>query len=185
VELGESVRFYYNDPNVVSVTVGKQIYEQSEAEINGRYIELSKDRIDEELRTNWNKSWLSGRLFMELKNKAYGRTGILVRFEENDDGDPIYSEYTIAEHYSFIYSNDFEDLGNGIACYSVSGSSVTPFDVDDYVRVKRYNDPIPASGGGGCGGNVSTTSILLASLAGALAILIAFAKKRRKLGGKE
>lgn len=185
VELGESVRFYYNDPNVVSITVGKQVYEQSEAEINGRYIELSKDRIDNEVSTNWNKSWLSGRLFMELKNKAYGRTGILVRFEENDDGDLIYSQYTIAEHYSFIYSNDFEDLGNGIACYSVSGSSVTPYSVDDYVRVKRYNDPVPASGGGGCGGNVSTTSILLASLAGALAILIAFAKKRRKLGGKE
>jgi hypothetical protein len=182
--LENSVRFYYQDKDIVSITVGQQIYQQSDAEINGRYIELSKERIEFEIQTNWNRSWFSGRLYIELRNKAYGRTGIIVRFNENDDGELIYSQYSYVEHYSFIYSNDFEDLGNVVNYVTVDGSAVTPISVDDYVRIKRYDDPVPATGGG-CGGNISTTSILLASLAGALAIIIAIAKSRRKSGGKE
>ena len=178
------MRFYYNDSNIATVKVGKFYYDLSDAEKAGHYIELSRERIEQELQDNMNRVWRSGRLFIELLNKAYGRTGILVRFEKDDDGNVILSRYIIAEHYSFILSNDFEDLGDSVDFYSVNGNQLKKYDVDDYVRVKRYNDPVP-SGGGGCGGNVVTTSALLASLAGVLAILIAFTRKRRKLGGKE
>lgn len=184
IATNNSIRFHYNDDNIASVTVGKYYYEMSEAEKAGHYIELSKERVIRELQDNFNRVWRSGRLFIKFQNKAYGSTGVIVRFEKDDNDEPILNKYVIVEHYSLSFGNDFEDLGDSVNTVTVAGNQIRPFDVDEYLRVKRYNDPVPPSGGG-CGGNITTTSILLASLAGALALILMLAKKRRKLGGKE
>ena len=66
----------------------------------------------------------------------------------------------------------------------VSSYPIKDYEVDAYVRVKRDSDKPIAPATSGCGGNVATTSIVLSSLAGLLAIAIILSKKR-KLGGKE
>ena len=109
-----------------------------------------------------------------------------MRFEEKD-GELDFSKFTIVEHYSFNLSNDFEDLGNSINYYKVEGNTQKLIQVDDYARVRRWYDKPGTDSGtsSGCGGYLATTSILLSSLAGAFALILVLAKRRRKLGGKE
>ncbi len=188
---GDKVRINVNENNLVTAYVGNNIYDVL-SDKNGQYIELTKDQIYEELNdNNFNEYYGSGRLYIELLDKAYGRTGALIRFKEtgtDKSGFPTvdFSNYTIVEHYSFTLANDFQDLGKRVVfvTYDSSEFTVTEISVDAFVRVKRSSDYAPASTGG-CGGNIATTSILLASLAGALAILVAFARKRKAEGGKE
>ena len=185
--LPDGMRFYYNEKNIASVKVGKHVYdeEMTAAEKKGGYIFLSYDRIRKELQENINPVNDSGRLFIELKNKAYGSTGILVRFRETVSGID-FNTYSIVEHHSFILSNDFEDLGNEVIFYKVNGTQATRISVDDgYLRIKRSKDftTPQVTITSGCGGNIATTSILLSALAGAFAILVMVARKKRK-GGK-
>ena len=183
---GETVRFHYSEPNLVSVKVGSNFYEMSDAELEGNYIELEKDRLELEIENNMNEVYGSGRLYIELLNKAHGRTGALVRFEEKD-GELDFSKWIIVEHYSFNLANDFEDLGDDVefVTYNASTYQNTIIDVDNYVQVKRYNDKPKASPSkGGCSGNIATTSILLSSLAGLCVLALLISKRRRLNGGK-
>lgn len=186
--LPDGMRFYFNEKNIASIKVGKHVYddEMSEAEKKGNYIFLSYDRIKKELQENLNPVNESGRLFIEVNNKAYGKTGILIRFRETVNGID-FKTYTITEHNSFIFSNDFEDLGNEVIFYKVSGTQAKRIDVSDgYLRIKRSNEfktPEITVVSSGCGGNIAATSIILSALAGALAILIIVARKKHK-GGK-
>ena len=183
----DSVRFNISEKYLDKVKLGKKYYEMSEKEIAGNYIELSKDTILEEIEQNFNMVYDSGRLFLELSNKAYGHTGVIVRFETDDNGDIDFSKYIIAEHYSFTYNNDFEDLGTSVICVTYNSKTYVneDYEVDAYLRVKRYSDPKPASSSSsGCGGNIASTSIILSSLTGLLALALILSKKR-KLGGKE
>ena len=183
--LQDSVRFNVSEKYLTNVKIGQSYYQMSEEELKGNYIELTKDDIEFELENNFNEVYGSGRLFIELQNKAYGRTGIIVRFVEKD-GEINFDKYTIVEHYTFTLSNDFEDLGTSIhyVTYDSKTYNIKDYEVDVYVRVKRYSDKPSGTSTGGCGGNVATTSIVLSSLAGLLAIAIILSKKR-KLGGKE
>ena len=183
--LQDSVRFNVSEKYLTNVKIGQSYYQMSEEELKGNYIELTKEDIELELENNFNEVYGSGRLFIELQNKAYGSTGIIVRFVEKD-GEIDFSKYTIVEHYTFTLSNDFEDLGTSIhyVTYDSKTYNIKDYEVDVYVRVKRYSDKPSGTSTGGCGGNVATTSIVLSSLAGLLAIAIILSKKR-KLGGKE
>ena len=183
--LADSVRFNISEKNLTNVKIGQSYYQMSEAELKGSYIELSKDDIEFELESNFNEVYGSGRLFIELQNKAYGSTGIIVRFGEKD-GEIDFNKYTIVEHYTFTLSNDFEDLGTSVHCvtYDSKTYNIKDYEVDAYLRVKRDSDKPITPATGGCGGNVATTSIVLSSLAGLLAVAIILSKKR-KLGGKE
>ncbi|MBO6280213.1 MAG: S8 family serine peptidase [Bacilli bacterium] len=182
----DSIKINIEEKNLVSVKLGSNYYELSEEEKNGSYIQLNIEDVKEELDNNMNEVYGTGRLYIELLDKAYGRTGAIIRFGETSDGKTDFTKYTIVEHYSFILGNDFEDLGKSIefVIYDATNFSNKTIDVDSYVRVKRSTDGATTSGGG-CGGNITTTSILLASLAGALALIVAFARRRKILGGKE
>lgn len=180
-----AVRFSINEPNLTQVKVGSTLYQMSEAEKAGSYIEISKADIEEHLEDNYNREYDSGRLYIELLDKAYGRTGAIVRFAQKSDDSYDFTNYVIAEHYSFTIDNDFEDLGASLkyVTYNRVTRQNTPFSVDQFARIKRSGSNIIASAG--CGGNIATTSTLLASLAGAFVILVITAKKRKLLGGKE
>lgn len=187
---GDKVRIDVNEENLVSAYVGSNIYDVLSDE-KGNYIELTKDEIYEEMNyNNFNEYYGSGRLYIELLDKAYGRTGAIIRFKEvgtDAEGFPTvdFSRYTIAEHYSFTLVNDFQDLGKRVVfvTYDSSEYTVSEISVDGYVRIKRSGGPVPSAGG--CGGNIATTSVLLASLAGVLAVLIVITRKRKAEGGKE
>ena len=185
----DSVKFNISEQYLTSVKVGSSYYQMSEAEIEGNYIELDRDTIEYQLSKNFNEVYGSGRLFIELQNRAYGRTGIIVRFGENKDGSLNLNKYTLVEHYSFALNNDFEDLGTSVhyVTYDSKTYTVKDYSVDNYVRVKRDSDKKPSGGGGsssGCGGNIVTTSVTLSALAAVLAIALIISKKR-KFGGKE
>ena len=185
----DSVRFNISEKYLDKVKVGRSYYEMSEAEIKGNYIELSKDRIESELETNINYAYdETGRLYIELSNKAYGRTGIIVRFEQDDDEVIDFKKWSLVEHYSFTLSNDFKISGNSVeyVTYNASTRQNTLITVDAYARVKTYKDKVSSSSSSstGCGGNIATTSVILSSLAGLLALALILGKKR-KLGGKE
>lgn len=182
----ESVRFNFEASYLDKVKVGRSYYELSEEEAAGNYIELSLDRIEDELEHNWNYVYDNGRLFIELSNKAYGRTGIIVKFDETDEGEIDFKKYIIVEHYSFILSNDFDfNSPSTLVTYDSSTRQNKEYAGDAYVRVKRYNDRKASAGSStGCGGNITTTSVVLSSLAGLLALALILGKKKR-IGGKE
>ncbi len=182
---GDNVRFHFAESDLATVKVGSNYYEMSDAEVEGSYIELSKDDVEYELENNMNEVYGSGRVYIELLNKAYGRTGAIIRFAEGKDGTD-YSKWVIAEHYSFKLANDFEDLGDSLefVTYNASTYQNVVIDVDNYVKVKRYNDKKASSSSNGCGGNIATTSILLSSLAGLCALALLIARRRKINGGK-
>ena len=182
----DSIRFNISEKYLDKVKVGKRYYEMSEEELAGNYIELTREEVEYELATNFNEVYGSGRLYIELSNRAYGRTGIIVRFDIKDDGELDLKKYVIAEHYTFNLSNDFEDLGTSLSfvTYNARTYQVEDYAVDAYVRVKRYNDKKASIAKTGCGGNIVTTSVVLSSLAGILALALIVGKKR-KIGGKE
>ena len=183
---GDKVRFDIKEADLVSAVVGQNVFEFSK-DSSGYYIELTKAQVLDELETNMNEVYGSGRLYIELVDRAYGRTGALIRFKENSDGTVDLSKYTIVEHYSFTLGNDFEDLGNSVSYVTYDPKKMVnkEYTVDSAVRVKRSSDSSGSVASNGCGGNVATSSILLASLAGALAILLAITKKRKALGGNK
>ena len=183
----DSVRFNFSEKYLDKVKVGTNYYELSNAEKSGKYIELSHDEIEEALEENFNEVYGSGRLFIELSNKAYGKVGAVIRFGEDEEGID-FSDYTMVQHHEFTLGYDFEDLGTSViyVIYDSVTWTISEVTVDEYVRVRRSTDPKPASGSSnGCGGNIATTSALLATLAGALAIILIIAKKRKLKGGKE
>lgn len=185
--VGDSVRFNINEPNLDAVRVGSTRYDMSEAEKAGSYIEISKDELEEHIEENMNEEYGTGRLYIEMTDKAYGRTGAVIRFKMNAADDSyIWDQYTIIEHPDFDIDNDFEDYGNSIkyVIYDSVGMYNTEIKVDQYVRIKRSGSA-PAPAKSGCGGSIATTSILLTSLAGAFILAIMFARKRKVLGGKE
>ena len=181
----DSVRFNLSANELASVKLGNSFYSMSTEEIEGNFIELDKDVIENELETNYNYVSESGRLFIELSNIAYGKTGITIKFGENKDGSINFSKYIVAEHYSFGLDNDFEELESTLRFvkYDSVTISETDISVDAYVRILRSESKKP-SGGSGCKGSITATSIILSALAGMLATALILSKKR-KLGGKE
>ncbi len=195
--VGDSVRININEPNLNGLKVGSAFVEldkEYDPEIDefhydasGSYFEITKDKLIEFIEDNMNEEYGTGRLYLEMTDKAYGRTGAVVRFKMNPADDSyIWDKYVIIEHPDFTIENDFEDLGTSIKFvkYNRIGEYNTQISVDQYVRVKRSGSAAPAKGG--CGGNIATTSVLLTSLAGAFIIAVMFARKKKKvLGGKE
>lgn len=179
----DSVRFELNASELSSVKLGSSFYSMSQEEIEGNYIELDKETIELELENNFNEVYGSGRLYIELNNKAYGRTGIVIRFAEERSG-INFNKYTIIEHYAFTLANDFQDLGSTIefVLYDSINYSNKIIDVDAFVRVKRSTDNKGGNSGTqskGCGGSVIATSALLSTFAGMMVLAVILIKKKK------
>ena len=132
----------------------------------------------------------SGRLIIRMKDAAYGSMGVIVRFEYEDNDEIVWSKYVMVEHHELTLQHDFEDDGVNVQIvkYNSGTSSETPVDdLEGYVLISRgpVVNTITVTTNG-CGGNITTTSILLSALALIALVGVAFNKIHRKeLGGND
>ena len=125
-----------------------------------------------------------------MKDAAYGSMGVIVRFEYDDNDEIVWSKYVMVEHHELTLQHDFEDDGVNVQIvkYNSGTSSETPVDdLEGYVLISRgpVVNTITVTTNG-CGGNITTTSILLSALALIALVGVAFNKIRRKeLGGND
>ena len=164
-------------------------------------LKLPKTTAIEIMNESLNRMNYYGRLFVGMYDKAYGYSGAVIKFNKLDGKAydhydpqfvidniyiPLFNNYTIVESSYFDLSYDIEVIGKTINYYVLDGdgepSSITPTG-----NIKVTNYPVKKQSGGskkGCGGNVVATSVTLSALAGALAISLIIATKRKKKEAK-
>lgn len=185
---GDKVTINIKEANLVKAVVGKYDVDFKKTGGDSFAIEMNKDDVLAAIEENYNKVQQSGRLFIGLTDAAYGKTGVIVRFETliNEEFEVEYnlSKYTMVQHYSLTYANDINITDNGITVvnYDSARGIETTISLDGFVLVS--NGPVNYGSTGGCGGNIVTTSIILSSVALFSAIAILISKKKKKLGGK-
>lgn len=190
---GNSLTFRMFDDNLSAVSVGRYTQEFVRNNDGSCTVTVNKDVIEEMLNEGFNTKLGSGRLFVGMTDKAYGKMGCLIRFDYDEDKEIYdFNKYTLVEHHSFTMGNDFKDLGDGkyeLYEYDSKTRKNTPITVTGFVifsngMVPYIHDEVITIKG--CGGNILTTSILVSSiaLAGALTLIIAKAKNKKTEGGK-
>ena len=148
-----------------------------------------------------NKYDRTGRLFIGVTDKAYGKTGTIVKFKKlkrkaaiKKYGEefvnsvayiPNLGNYTVAERSDFTSSNDLSDNGQTISFFYLDNKgNPTEIYLSGYTRIVRFpNNKSTTTSTSGCGGNVVATSTILSALAGALAISLIIVKTKKKKGG--
>lgn len=208
---GSKVRISVSDSNLASCTIGTRTMNFQTDKDGNQYVELSKASVVLALNEALNSERI-GRLYVELVDKSYGRMGAIIKFEKvrkasvdsyvkagqkegftEDEINtikkgkyvPDFSNYVIYEHKDFEYDNDVKvELNGTISYFKIVNKVSQKIAEPKGIKIISSKDfPTPAASNG-CGGNVSTTSITLATLAGVLAVAVMFAMRKRKLGGK-
>ena len=193
---GDNVRINIKEANLSSITVDKKLRNLAEVvkvDDNNSYIELSKSEVEDILfNQNFNHAQGSGRLYINLVDKAYGEMGVIVRFDYNEDDDVLWNKYTMVEHHSLMRANDFRDDGKNITIVRYNSTTRTETEVNNLegdVIVSRgpikYTTSVTKQG---CGGNIYTSSVVLSTLALTITIGLVIsvkARKRKMLGGND
>ena len=196
-ENGDNIRINMKERNLVSLSVDKDLIDITKPESGfvtvdeeNCYIELSKEKVEQYIADRMNYYQGSGRLIIRMKDAAYGSMGVIVRFEYDDNDEIVWSKYVMVEHHELTLQHDFEDDGVNVQIvkYNSGTSSETPVDdLEGYVLISRgpVVNTITVTTNG-CGGNITTTSILLSALALIALVGVAFNKIHRKeLGGND
>ena len=192
------VRFDIKEENLAYVFVGGYMLESEkikfDEETENYYFELNNKELTKALEDNPNLARDgTGRLFISLLDKGYGRDGCIVRFKYNVRQDKyIFNNYIMGQHPDLTLSHDLIDRGEEVAIIVVTGTDYveeTNQDILKFTECVRNGEVIPHIAYepyvvGGCGGNVATTSVILSTLSLSAIILIAIARKKKKLGGK-
>ena len=200
---GDNVRLNFKDANLTYLAMNGRKYDFVKENDTNSYVEFSKDDLRDMMNDRFNEELESGRLFIKLEDIAAGTNNAILRFDTAKDasGNVIYGEddypeynfskYAAVQHRDLEITDDFEDLGNSVLLVKVDElGNLTPFTIDDYVKVTRsgQSDYTVITTGGGCGGNVATTSVILSTVSFAFVslILVAYIKnKKKKTGGQE
>ncbi len=192
----ESVRLYIEEGNLAYAAFGGMsggLWEVQEDE-DGQYVEVSEEKLTELLDENPNEATDdTGRLYLSLVNKAFGSTGVVVRFRYDFKKDAYdFDNQIMAQHNQLTIAHDLIDRGTYLSIIEVNGGQykeVTDEDIVKFALCSRNNvviehvEYVPVVTGG-CGGNVAATSIILSTLSISAIVLIVIARKKKKLGGK-
>ena len=192
----ETVRFNIEEDNLAYAAFGGihgglwDVYEDEE----GQYIEVDEDKLTELLDDNPNEATDdTGRLYLTMVNKAFGSTGVVVRFKYNFKQDVYnFDSHIMAQHNKLTIAHDLIDRDTYLSIIEVRNGQykeVTDEDIVKFSICSRNNtiiehvEYVPVTTGG-CGGNIATTSIVISTLSLSAIVLLTIARKKKKLGGK-
>ena len=193
----ETVRFNIDESNISYAAFGgihgglQEVKKDGEGQ---QYIEVTEDKLIQLLEDNPNEfTDDSGRLYISLMDKAFGRTGVIVRFKyvfKTDTYD--FDDYIMGQHAKLKANHDLIDRGLYISVIEVGETGyvvVDDGDISKFTSFMKNNEVVEhieykTVVTGGCGGNIATTSIILSTLSLSAIVLIAIARKKKKLGGK-
>ena len=197
-DVTSKVRFDIEEENLAYVFVGGYMLEPDQVkydeESKNHYFELNETELYKYLDENPNRARdNTGRLFIQLLDKGYGRDGCIVRFKYNIRQDKyLFDNYVMAQHPDLTYDHDLIDRGSEVVIILVDDIEFveeTNSDILKFAEVIKNGEVVPHIAYepyvvGGCGGSVATTSIILTTLSLSAIILIAIARKKKKVGGK-
>ena len=191
-----TVRFDLQEDNLAYAAFGGihgGLWEVLEDE-DGMFIEVDEDKLTQLLDDNPNEATDdTGRLYLTLVNKAFGSTGVVVRFKYDFKKDEYnFDSHIMAQHNKLTIAHDLIDRETYLAIVEVKNGQLKEVTDEDIVKfsicsrnneIIEHVEYIPVTTGG-CGGNVVTTSVTLSAISLSAIVLIAIARKKKKLGGK-
>lgn len=197
-ESGDNIHINIKERNLVSLSIDKDLVDIF-AEGSGLvkvddehcYFEISKQKIEDYLLARMNYYQGSGRLILRLKDAAYGTMGVIIRFEYDENDEIKWNKYVMVEHHELTLQHDFEDDGVNVEIvkYNSSTSTETPVGkLEGYTLISRgpVKDTIKTVVSG-CSGNVTSSSIILSTLAliTLAGVVINSIRRKKVLGGND
>ena len=200
ISSGDEVSIKIKDANLESVAMGGKVQKFEYNSDGEAVIKIKKNELKDLINDNFNEDFECGRLFVTMTDKAFGKNNAIIKFQAkagavyDDDFNPIvdyfYNNYTIVQARSLKFSYDFEVVNNMVHMVEVDEyGNVNPISIDEHLYIHQSSDE-PYSytvTTGGCGGNVSTTSIVLTALSSTFILLLAavmIKNKKKRFGGK-
>ncbi len=182
---GDNVTIYTNEVNMDKLYLGQSAKEFQVNNKGQAYAEFTKDELVTAIDSNVNPLVGTGRVYLEMSDKAGAKVGAVLRFEENPNKEYGYNfaKFTVVQGSELTIRHDFQDNGNSITYFFVNGTAVTEYVPTGKIKVLRDTDLKAAKNG--CGGNIATASIILASLSAIGIALLLINKKKHFLGGKK
>ncbi len=192
-----TVRFNLEESNLAYAAFGGIHGGMQEVKTDGdgqQYIEVTEDKLVQLLNDNPNEfTDDSGRLYISLMDKAFGQTGVIVRFKyvfKTDEYD--FDDYIMGQHAKLKANHDLIDRGLYISVIEVGKDGyevVEDGDISKFTEFMKNNEVVEhieyhTIVTGGCGGNVVATSVILSALSLSAIVLLAIARKKKKIGGK-
>ena len=183
---GDKVTVYTNEVNMDKLYLGNSSHEFKLDSKGKVYAEFTKDEIVTAIDSNVNPLLGTGRVYLEMTDKAGAKVGAILRFEENPDKEYGYNfaKFTVVQGSELTLRHDFQDNGNSITYFFVDGTSVKEYTPTGSIRVLRDTD-LRKAAKSGCGGNIATASIVLVGLSVIGIALLLLNKKKHFLGGKK
>jgi hypothetical protein len=197
------VQFKINDDNLTNVAIGGKTQTFTSNGLGESYVQIDATELRTMVNDNFNDEFHSGRLYINLTDRANGKNSSIIRFKKvsgNNKNNAVYDfkTFTMVEHYGLVYSDDFSYEDGELNLYNVDRSSgdLTPIYFEDEVKVFVNNEPtvviqiVPTveTTSSGCGGSIATTSVVLTVLSSTAIILliaISIKNKKKKIGGNK
>ena len=153
-------------------------------------IDLTTEEVLNFIDENYNYGLGEGRLFIKLTDIASAETGVIVKFTYSADGDPILTDYFMAQSHNITYAHDAQLIDGKVVFYLYDSetSTNTIVKIPGFVLLSKgavIDQTTVVVVGGGCGGNIAATSLILAAISLVGVVLLFINKKRKEnLGGK-
>ena len=185
---GGDVNIDIRETNLVQAVAGKGVVEFTKLNDAMYRITLPVDEVADLVDENYNYEFSEGRLFVKLIDIASGEMGCLIKFAYTESGDLILSNYKMAQSHEITYAHDFLIEEGKVNYYLYDAEEVTNVAVhfDGFVLFSdgpAYITPTTIVTGGGCGGSIEATSIILAIFSLSAIALVIIKKRKEKLGG--
>ena len=186
---GSDVVIDIRETNLIQAQAGQGVVDFAKLNDNMYRITLPIEDVEALVDENYNYEFSEGRLFIKLTDIAAGEMGAIVKFAYTEDGHLILNNYKMAQSHLLTYAHDFLVENGKPVYYLYDTETFTNQEVrfDSFILFSdgpAYNTPTTiVLGGGGCGGSIEATSIILAIFSFSAIALVIIKKRKEKLGG--